>query len=46
MAVVFVVFATLVIAAAVFGYVIYLTDGFDSKLHDSDGQLRKQSGSG
>ena len=32
MAVVFVVLATLVVGAAVFGYVVYLTDGFDSEL--------------
>lgn len=35
MAVVFVVLATLVVGAAVFGYVVYLTDGFDSELRNS-----------
>ena len=36
MAVLFVVLATLVVGAAWFGYVIYLTDGFDSERRTSD----------
>jgi hypothetical protein len=42
MAIVFVVLATLVVGASVFGYGISLTDGFDSDLRTSGGQLRKQ----
>ena len=43
MAVVFVALATPVVGAAVCGYIIYLTDGFDSELRNFRGQMRKQS---